>query len=159
MAGRPPKPSKIRKLHGNPSKRPLNDAEPEPKPPAKPPTPPTWLGKEAKKEYRRVAKELFALGLLTELDRTALAAYAVAYERWVKANAGIEEHSLVLVVGENCYMQQSPYVAIANAAAKEMKSFLTEFGMTPSARSRLRVEKPAEEDPFEAFQKSKRRSG
>lgn len=155
MSGPAPKPTNIVKLHGNAGKRKLNDAEPKPKQPGKVPSPPTWLGKEAKREYRRVAKELHALGLLTALDRTALAGYAVAYERWSKANAGIEKFGLVVEVGESGYLQQTPYVNIANAAAKEMKAFLTEFGMTPSARTRIRVEQPKEEDDYESFRRKK----
>jgi hypothetical protein len=36
---------------------------------------------------------------------------------------------------------------------KTMKSFLVEFGMTPAARSRLRIDKPKEADPFEDYLK------
>jgi P27 family predicted phage terminase small subunit len=31
----------------------------------------------------------------------------------------------------------NPYVVLANQALKRVKSFLTEFGMTPSSRSRI----------------------
>lgn len=32
---------------------------------------------------------------------------------------------------------QNPYLAVANRAMKQMRDFLTEFGMTPSSRSRV----------------------
>ena len=151
MPGPAPAPSKITKLRGNPGKRAINDAEPKPE--ISMPTCPTFLGKEAKKEFRRVAKELHKMGLLTQIDRTALAAYANAFERWIKANAGIEKYGLVIEVGEAGYMMQSPYVGIANAAAKEMKAFLTEFGMTPSARTRIKVEPAKAQNQYENFQR------
>jgi P27 family predicted phage terminase small subunit len=32
---------------------------------------------------------------------------------------------------------QNPFLAVANRAMKQMRDFLTEFGMTPSSRSRV----------------------
>jgi phage terminase small subunit len=61
------------RLRGNPGKRRLNDAEPRPAP--RVPSCPTCLGDEARKEWRRLAKNLGELGLLTGLDRGLLAAY------------------------------------------------------------------------------------
>ena len=34
---------------------------------------------------------------------------------------------------------------------KIMKAYLVEFGLTPSSRARIRIEKPAEADPFDTF--------
>jgi phage terminase small subunit len=46
---------------------------------------------------------------------------------------------------------QSPYVAVANKQVEIMGRIAAEFGMTPSARTRIRVGETAPEDPFEAF--------
>ena len=67
MRGRKPLPSNVVRLRGNPGKRRLNDAEPRPA--AKTPSCPACLGDEARKEWKRLAKELAELGLLTGLDR------------------------------------------------------------------------------------------
>ena len=69
--GRPPKPTAIKELEGNPGKRPLNKNEPKPK--AKAPKCPPWLESDAKKEWRRLSKELEAMGLLTQVDMAAFA--------------------------------------------------------------------------------------
>ena len=61
--GRKPKPTAIKELEGNPGKRPLNKNEPKPEKTA--PKCPTWLDKEAKKEWRRMSKSLEAIGILT----------------------------------------------------------------------------------------------
>ena len=37
----------------------------------------------------------------------------------------------------NGYQQQTPWVSIAQASLKTMLKFCTEFGMTPSSRSRI----------------------
>jgi len=47
----------------------------EPKPPAAIPKCPRHLDKEAKKEWRRMVKELEPLGILTRLDKAVLARY------------------------------------------------------------------------------------
>jgi P27 family predicted phage terminase small subunit len=46
---------------------------------------------------------------------------------------------------------QSPYLAILNKAIEQMRTFIVEFGMTPSSRARVTVTKPREEDEFEKF--------
>ena len=56
MRGRKPLPSNVVRLRGNPGKRRLNDAEPRPAP--KVPACPSCLGDEARKEWKRLAKEL-----------------------------------------------------------------------------------------------------
>ena len=72
--GRKPKPTAVKELEGNPGKRPLNELEPKPK--KKAPKCPGWLDAEAKTEWRRVAKQLEELGVLTEVDMAAFAAGA-----------------------------------------------------------------------------------
>ena len=48
---------------------------------------------------------------------------------------------------------QNPLVGTANKAATDMVRFAAEFGMTPSARSRINVTPPGEgaEDPAARF--------
>ena len=74
--GRKPKPTAIKALEGNPGKRELNKNEPKPK--KKAPACPKWLDDEAKKEWRRLSKQLEELGILTEVDMTAFAGYCQA---------------------------------------------------------------------------------
>jgi P27 family predicted phage terminase small subunit len=136
MAGRPPKPTILKQLAGNPGKRALNDAEPRP-PAKRPPCPPHLVG-EARKEWNRMAKQLLELGLLTSVDRAALAAYCQAWAQWIEAHEKLAELGMI-VKTESGYPVLSPWWTVATQSAKQMKSFLTEFGMTPGSRSRLRV--------------------
>lgn len=53
------------------------------------PEPPEHLTEAARKEWDRVAYELHALGVLTNLDRGALGAYCQAYGRWHMAEAAL----------------------------------------------------------------------
>ncbi len=74
--GRKPKPTAIKLLEGNPGKRSLNTGEPQPN--KKAPRCPSWLEDEAKKEWKRMAKQLEHLGILTEIDMAAFAGYCQA---------------------------------------------------------------------------------
>jgi len=62
---------------------------------------------EARKEWRRLSKELAELRLLTEIDRGMLAAYCQAHALWVEAVASIERYG-TMVKSPNGYPMQSP---------------------------------------------------
>jgi len=142
--GRKKKPSALNKLGGNPGKRAINDAEP--KPPVVLPEPPDVLGAVARAEYERVGRLLEEMKIVTELDGTLLAVYAQHYAHWVTAQAAIVEKGL-MVQSPNGFPIQNPYLAIANRAMKDMKSILTEFGMSPSSRSNVSMVEPKAVDP------------
>lgn len=146
--GRPPKPTRLKILNGNPGKRPLNRDEPQFRIGA--PTCPAHLDAEAKKEWRRVIKELTAIGMMTHVDRAALAAYCVTWSRWVKAEEKVKLAGEVLKATEGGFYQ-NPYLSVANKAMEKMRSFLSDFGMTPVARATMKVPGVAneQEDPLD----------
>jgi P27 family predicted phage terminase small subunit len=152
MAGRPPKPTQLKKLQGNPGKRALNKAEPKLK--ASLPQCPRHLSKEAKKEWHRVSHELHNAGLLTRVDRGALAAYCQAWARWVKAEEDLADEDLTLET-VNGYRYPNPLLGISKAALAEMHTYMAAFGMTPSSRSKVTTSSPEEVDPFEAWARKK----
>jgi len=142
--GRKPLPSHLKLVKGNPGRRPLNENEPLPD--LSIPTPPAHLSDEAKVEWGRVVEQLFRLGLISEIDRAAFAAYCQAYGRWIQAERAIAKmaekdlltHALMIRT-TNGNAIQNPLVGTANVAMMEMMRFASEFGMTPSARSRIDV--------------------
>lgn len=141
-------------LQGNPGKRKINKAEPKPR--VKKPSAPKHLRGEARKEWNRMAARLFEMGLLTEVDRAALAAYCTAWARYVLAEdeiARLQDSDTEFLVNrtESGYEQPSVWLQISDRAVKQMKSFLVEFGMTPSSRSKVTVTKEEEENPFDSF--------
>lgn len=105
-----------------------------------------------------MSKTLFGLGLLTEIDRAALAAYCQAYGRWVEAERNVQKYGTVMISPDKGWPIQSPYLAIANKALEQMHKYLVEFGMTPSSRSRIHVEKQESKDDFEEFLNGSRRT-
>lgn len=146
MPGPPPKPTRLKVITGNPGHRPMNANEPQP---TGIPDCPDHLDGAAKAEWSRISEELASIGLLTSVDRAALAAYCQAYSRWQDAEHGIAKHGLVVSVGrkddpkKSPYPIPSPYVAIANKALELMHKFLCEFGMTPASRTRIQVTQPS----------------
>ena len=134
QTGRKPKPTAIKKLEGNPGKRRLNEQEPIPD--KKAPKCPMWLEPEAKKEWRRTAKRLEVLGILTEVDMAAFAGYCQAFARWKEAEEFISKHGTIVKTPSG-YWQQVPQVPIAQTYLKIMHKFCEQFGLTPSARSRI----------------------
>lgn len=135
--GRKPTPTAIKELEGNPGKRPLNKSEP--KPTKKAPACPKWLEPEAKKEWRRLAKQMEQLGILTEVDMAAFAGYCQAYARWKEAEEFITQHGTIVKTPSG-YWQQVPQVSIAQTYLKIMNRFAEQFGLTPSSRSRIIAE-------------------
>ena len=92
--GRRPKPTAIRRLEGNRGRRAWNRDEPQV--PSGIPRCPEHLAPVAKAEWRRVARALLAMGVLTLIDRAALAAYSQAYGQWVGAEVRLRETPVLL---------------------------------------------------------------
>lgn len=154
MRGRKPLPTQLKVLNGNPGKRPLNEAEPEPTG-AKPKCP-SHLDKEAKKEWRRFTKLLDGMGILCIEDSSAIALYCETWSRYRDAQAKLAKYGTCIVAPKSGMPMQSPYLAIANKAQEQMTRLLVEFGLTPSSRSRVKATnaKPPV-DQFTSFVQSK----
>ena len=97
---------------------------------------PPHLSDDARKEWRRLASSLHQVGLLTTADRAALAAYCQAWARWVEAEEKLKE-TPALIKTPSGYIQQSPWLSIANKQLEIMGRFMGELGLTPVARTRL----------------------
>lgn len=164
--GRRPLPTAVKKLHGNPGKRPLNELEPKPSLGA--PEIPAWMPKEAAEKWHSISRELDAMGVLSKIDGEALAGLCVSWARWVEAQAEITKHGILLtepiykwdrkkkkhvkvgtrVTGKN------PAIAVAVAELKNMLRFAVEFGLTPASRTRLSIAAPRiaiEQDQFDKY--------
>ncbi|MCU4654489.1 phage terminase small subunit P27 family [Roseibacterium sp. SDUM158016] len=107
---------------------------------------PPHLGDVAKAEWRRLAKPMHDAGVLTIADRAAFAAYCQAYARWVEAEEKLKETPMLLKTPSG-YVQQSPWLSIANKQLELMGRFMAELGLTPSARSRLKESILKDEGP------------
>ncbi len=140
----------IKLVTGNPGKRPIRDCTSRVQPSL--PSPPDFLSKEALAEWRRVAPQLHDAGVITTLDRAALAAYCQAYGRWKQAESALaamassDSHQALTVQTSNGTTIPNPLVGIANKAKADAMRHAAELGMTPAARSRVEPLPPDNDD-------------
>lgn len=156
--GRKPAPTLMKILKGEPNKDRINLNEP--KISASIPQMPTHLNTYGKKEWQRIAPILAGMGILSEIDMAALAGYCQAYGRWVEAELNLDKlrgegKDGMIVKSPKDYLMINPYLSIANKALDYMHKFLIEFGMTPSSRSRIVIDKTNEYGEDEALESFK----
>jgi len=155
-AGRKPIPTALKKLRGNPGRRPLNENEPTPK--CEAPEIPDWIKDDelAVEEWDRITKELEVVGLLNKLDHALIESWVVCYSRWVQAEKKVLENGTLYKSGEKITTKKkrngdieevksggnvttSPYLWIANKSWTQLMKLSAEMGLTPSSRSRIAI--------------------
>jgi P27 family predicted phage terminase small subunit len=146
--GPPPKPTKLKKLEGTYRKD--RDVGRELEPPPGVPVRPKWLDREACAEWDRVVPQLVELKVLTGLDGAALERYCVAHSNWVKAQRDVQKNGAVLK--SQFGPMKNPNVKIAQDERAAARLLAGELGLSPSARSRVKVpEKTPDVDETEGF--------
>lgn len=150
MAGRKNTPTALKLIRGNPGRRPLPEHEPAPE--ARIPDPPEHLSAQAREHWNAVARMLHDARVMTVMDGHALELLCDSYVRYVEANEKVRRHGMVMKTPGGFFVQ-SPFLAIANKAFEQMKSILTEFGMTPASRTKIQTTdaKQKASNPWDAF--------
>lgn len=155
MRGRKPTPTKLRLVKGNPGRRPLPAGEPTPRPAT--PTRPAWLSPEAKREWTRVAGELAALGILSQLDRATLAMYCQAWSDYCDLSKALQKEGWTVATDKS--VKRHPAAASLREAHERVRSAAAELGMTPAARVRLAYPRDYDGlDPLEALEQRRTRA-
>lgn len=139
--GPSPKPTALKLLEGNPGKQRLNLSEPMPNVPDTVPKPPKRLLPEAKKEWKRLAPAMVALGLLTEVDTTAFAELCQNYAYYLAADAEIlslgAKGPIEMQTTPSGYIQQHPLLSLRKQYYETWRRGLADFGLTPASRARI----------------------
>lgn len=115
------------------------------------PEPPEWLDGEALAEWNRVAPDLETLDLLKPADRATLAAYCETWARWVCAVKQYKAEGITVINPDSGRVGKHPAVAIAEAAATQLRAFANDFGLSPAAERNLAMSPKSdgnEDDPF-----------
>lgn len=147
-----PTPAALKVLQGNPGKRAL-DLSAGVNPRVEVPSAPRHLSPEARKEWKRITPLLEELGLISGLDRTALALYCQAVgrltelevafngkvSRLVAEGAKYEDavYQASYAVTPSGYAQQSVIVQLIKSAREQVNRYLMHFGLSPAARGRV----------------------
>jgi len=145
VRGRKPKPIALKELAGTVRADRVNATEPRFRIPERMLRPPTWLGREAASVWSDLGHLLLNAGLFTVVDRYALAMFCVAAGRWIEAERAVAESGGPVLVAESGSLYQNPWLHVANRAWGQMKKMLSEFGLTPAERSRLKAAVVADE--------------
>lgn len=105
---------------------------------------PDWLDQDAKAAWEHLVPQLESMGVLTRIDGNALARYCKLWARWRKAEAFLDKNGEVYPLrdekGKVKYLAQFPQVSIAANLAQQLTRLEQEFGLTPSARTRIQVD-------------------
>ena len=148
---RPRKPTPLKMLHGTNRPDRANPAEPMPAKLSERMPPPDWLGDRGRKAWADLLPVLRKMGVLTTADPMAFALLCDALGEYIEARAWVQEHEDVYeVAGKDGALtwRKRPEVEIAQDAWRRAKTMLTEFGLTPAARSRVTGTPGEEADPL-----------
>ena len=150
--GPAPTPTVIRRLK-NSDHRPIRTDEAAPLPLADF-EPPEVLSEGAKVHWRKLAPELASLGLLTSIDTSALGLLCTSLDQWDQAQRGLQQFGLLTRSSSNngaSIPMISPFFSVSRHAQREVARLLSEFGLTPSSRSRVVTTLPKRDAQSERF--------
>ncbi|NCG55135.1 phage terminase small subunit P27 family [Serratia fonticola] len=164
MSGPPKTPTHLRLVRGNPSKRAINKNEPKP-PTGVPPTP-KHFDKQGKYWFKRMAEELDALGVMSQLDGRALELLVEAYTEYRHHCDTLDREGYTYAVyseedadegkeREIRMIKPHPAAMMKADAWKRIRAMLAEFGMTPASRSKVNATAPDAADPLDDFLKAR----
>ncbi len=107
------------------------------------PAPPDWLTKLDRKVWDRMVALLLPMRVLCESDGPALGRYCKLWVQWQECQRYIEKHGLTYEVkdSDGCVkcIYKRPQVALATQLADQLLKLEQQFGLTPSARTRLKA--------------------
>jgi len=153
MPGPPPKPTALRALEGDRSKR----KRKKDRTPAKgTPVAPTTLDREAAAEWRRVVPKLAEIGMLSKVDRAGLAEYCRVWSMLQRCHQTLKDEGDYLMSLKG-HQYPHPAGQMMVKLSSVLRAYLSEFGLTPAARARLAVEVNEKEPagPMDATAKAK----
>lgn len=154
MAAPKPTPTALRLIKGNPGKRAINKLEPKKIAPSI--KVPSHLDPIAKTVWKKTAKTLDELGVLSDTDLQTFENYCETYARIRRLRAELKElggttYKSVKPDGEVLW-KAYPQVAQLDSAERNFRSFAVELGLTPSARTKVQVkDKKDENDPLAKY--------
>lgn len=116
---------------------PIND----PAPTETLPEAPAFLDEIARQEWYRLGNLLLKAGLLTPADYTAFAMFCVNWSRFVRNEILVQQKGETYETPNSEYPIHATELNISNAAQKQMTTMLKHFGLSPSARAAMKIEK------------------
>jgi P27 family predicted phage terminase small subunit len=114
------------------------------------PARPAHLRLLAKKRFRLISRLLDEAGLLSRLDADLLTQYCALYAQWREAQDVLLIKGAVIANTNGC-IQKSPWWNISIECTRQMDRFMSQMGLSPAARAKLKIGEQEDESPFDAF--------
>lgn len=104
-------------------------------------TPPKWLNDTAKKEWRRIVRELNKIDIVGNLDYANLAGYCNAYANYIQVTDELRDQDYCIErhTRTGTIVVKNPLVDIQTNYAGEMRKFASLCGMTIDSRLKAAV--------------------
>lgn len=149
MGRRGPKaiPTRILKIRGSRRARGRKDDVPASGQPIRP----VWLVGEAKRKWDMLAPQLGDMGLLAACDRDLLALYCETYNEYLAARKMTKKAKSFLIKTPSGRIARNPLLLIRDDAAERLRKLASEFGMSPSSRSGLTINRQKRETEKKRF--------
>jgi P27 family predicted phage terminase small subunit len=147
MKGRPPKPTHLKAIDGNPGKRAQDEAPPPASPLIEIVEPPEYMTSHGKDVWRVLQPQLAKIVGLSALDLIAFEGFCEAYGRYRLARetliAATPDGELIKTTYETHgrngrQIKTRPEYVHMHEEWRLMKSLMSELGLTPVARVRLK---------------------
>jgi P27 family predicted phage terminase small subunit len=151
-----PLPKEVKKLRGTYQANKELPNQMEAAPLATLPAAPEHLPPAAQREWYKVASELENLKMLSILDIKMLEAYCYQVALVEEARHMLETEGKTIILqnkGGGMYPVKSPWITIHNEALSIALKLAQQYGLTPSARTRISMGQVKEEkkNPFDGF--------
>jgi P27 family predicted phage terminase small subunit len=141
--GRPPKPTALKELAGNPGKRPLPKNAPQPRGTMRR-MPATRLEPLAQFTWVQLRAALEPLGLLTDADSETFELLCRHFARAIEADELVRVERLVLDGEKSSYRHPADVAFVQHS--RMFLRYASEFGLTPSSRTVIGAALPGEEE-------------
>lgn len=129
--------------------------------------PPNYLSKNLKKEFKKIAKELIEIGIMTNLDVDSLAIYLIAKNEYLKITEKVEIRGPTKKIKEEEKDKEGHVIGVKevevidsmynsllimqNRAVKQCRAAASDLGLNISSRCKLVIPKSDKEKPKNKF--------
>lgn len=148
------KPRALIELEGNPGRRAVSPEEPQPPALIAVPPPPEFLKGKAKDVWATALPYLINVRTMTEGDLLAFSRYCDTFEEWFKARNKVKLNGATTSVknekGVVLKTVEAPWFKNYRTLNRDLLRMEQEFGLTPSARTRVRMILSIPDGPSEA---------
>jgi P27 family predicted phage terminase small subunit len=131
-------PTRLKIINGDKEDR-INRDEPAAKEMTRIPVCPSWMTISQTVLFKQVCRELLSMRMLYSADLDCVIAYVVAADTCNRVAALVNELDSLITVSDKGVLHPHPYLMMLDRAQNRMALLARQFGLTPLARTSLRL--------------------